>query len=1427
MKRSVKKLKMRNNNYNYKSSTKNYNINNITDAFLALNDIDDEEVIGMVKNIKKIDEGVDISLTTSTNDELEDAKNFIRTNEHGDDTEIEVIDANADAIEHVKNNKDYIGQVILCCNRCHSNKFIDMDDLVPSEENPDLYNVDEECPFCKESGFGYKVVGQVGKVEQPNDISDNGDDEKNNIEPSVEENDLENEEDVSFDSEEENNNSADEEASFDNDVENDSEETEEEEINDNEEDDEEATEDDEEEKVEEAFDETSENEDAAEEDEKKSKLGEEFVPEYKLDEEEVSNAFKKAVNLKDGVNGYAEEAWMMNQVISSMNDEEAYYDSWLYIWPDGETREECEYDFGNKEDFEELKEVFIDTYKLYHSDGLYDATEEILAYAHKWDKLLDLAPIENFVVEDMKEEKEFAPEIKFGEKDEETGKPAILVTTLLNLFISSDKFNNIEIDGDVYENIDDISEDILNKKLRAFNTKDSSLVVCTLKPNAEEYKGIESAEVISVIDLLTLFNNDDEEFKKLVIEDAFTSDEIFRGDKVGAIAACADYTVTYLERPEALVITTAPEEEDSDDIEENNIKPLDTNIEDVDETLFEEICRENNLYSYKVNRVGSEEYWLNEDLINEDDLQTVYEKYCRGKKCAQRFKEQFSKYKFIDSTEYLLEETLKKLNESGFTADELSELKELMQKLKMGDSLKNVQDFAKEHGCGNMKEIIAAMKKEIAEIDCDKASKEYSKHPENFKLIDGDKDKGDGQHLLKRPCDDKGAQVSTDGGKNWEECSEEEFDELLDAGYVVVNDVEEDIVPDEEETISEVDENCRSFKTRKELKEAIEECENNNKPYSVKRSNKDGYRFDLLIGEAIEEDVEDSVEEEEVIDEAKNKKASILKWIDTLPTEDPELDLCEDIDNELEIVDSPDTEVVEPDEIIDNTNPDNETTDIVPDNLSEEEINLLGKVNRIANDICEAIYNYYEVEVSPALVVADILQDLKLISRAIDISELEDTPINNLTKQMFQKYEDGYRLVDDIMTTLTGEPFTTLPEDKLREAINSLDGPQFSKENIERMIRSPRFVAAVEQGMIPYIPNGMNHELIESMKKKINENNEGKEIENKLDLYNSDKVLYEVVAPHVVDLIGNPTTLHYDDLNIYTDKVISSANEVEPAEYEEKEVEWDYELNWSVDDDLLPFIEDNYDVDNFTENDLNGFDENEFIEYLKKKYRDEAQEDAQANWEEPDYSDEYDNDDVDESVDVDVDQFDDFVNEYFNENYDQTLLYHTINGNVSDKGKIMLEGVIKGACCEKKVVFTLTPKTNNNISEALNDNDDTAGIQKALGLLDYKVENNLSEEVWEFKFINDIPNEDIFELTEENKIKILKSFLKEVKDIDKHLTPAEVVEEAATWEYERNKPYYNKMGIDVCHIKNKLSEVVDQIDFTPLIENGNPNETEQ
>ena len=45
-----------------------------------------------------------------------------------------------------------------------------------------------------------------------------------------------------------------------------------------------------------------------------------------------------------------EQAYAMNEVISSLNDERAYYSNWLYFWPDGATLEEAREDFDDYSD---------------------------------------------------------------------------------------------------------------------------------------------------------------------------------------------------------------------------------------------------------------------------------------------------------------------------------------------------------------------------------------------------------------------------------------------------------------------------------------------------------------------------------------------------------------------------------------------------------------------------------------------------------------------------------------------------------------------------------------------------------------------------------------------------------------------------------------------------------------------------------------------------------------------------------------------------------------------------------------------------------------------------------------------------------------------------------------------------------------------
>lgn len=97
------------------------------------------------------------------------------------------------------------------------------------------------------------------------------------------------------------------------------------------------------------------------------------------------------------MNYWGEKAFWLNEIISHMNNEGAYYSSgWLYIWPDGtDTRDVSDY-FGTEEEYKELENTFKKVYKAYHRDGLYSSHgigPELLAKAHEWDKELGLAEI--------------------------------------------------------------------------------------------------------------------------------------------------------------------------------------------------------------------------------------------------------------------------------------------------------------------------------------------------------------------------------------------------------------------------------------------------------------------------------------------------------------------------------------------------------------------------------------------------------------------------------------------------------------------------------------------------------------------------------------------------------------------------------------------------------------------------------------------------------------------------------------------------------------------------------------------------------------------------------------------------------------------------------------------------------------------------
>lgn len=73
--------------------------------------------------------------------------------------EITIIDPEAETFDDVK--ESYIGKVILNCGVCQSKFYKDKEDIVIDEETQ-LVNVGEECPYCT-SADGFEIVGQVAE----------------------------------------------------------------------------------------------------------------------------------------------------------------------------------------------------------------------------------------------------------------------------------------------------------------------------------------------------------------------------------------------------------------------------------------------------------------------------------------------------------------------------------------------------------------------------------------------------------------------------------------------------------------------------------------------------------------------------------------------------------------------------------------------------------------------------------------------------------------------------------------------------------------------------------------------------------------------------------------------------------------------------------------------------------------------------------------------------------------------------------------------------------------------------------------------------------------------------------------------------------------------------------------------------------------
>ena len=109
----------------------------------------------------------EFALNTSGPDDTESFLDIVNSDEFSDENISDVYDLEAEAKEDLK--QSYIGKVIIDCNVCHSNVFVDKDEIT---ENKDGVCCEElECPYCM-SNEGYTIIGEVKPYQEADEDTD-------------------------------------------------------------------------------------------------------------------------------------------------------------------------------------------------------------------------------------------------------------------------------------------------------------------------------------------------------------------------------------------------------------------------------------------------------------------------------------------------------------------------------------------------------------------------------------------------------------------------------------------------------------------------------------------------------------------------------------------------------------------------------------------------------------------------------------------------------------------------------------------------------------------------------------------------------------------------------------------------------------------------------------------------------------------------------------------------------------------------------------------------------------------------------------------------------------------------------------------------------------------------------------------------------
>lgn len=837
------------------------------DAFCALSDIDEND-------LPKIREGKSFDVMNSQ--AMDAAKDF--RNKHDTDDTLEVIDVNADDLEHLLDKKEYVGQVILSCKKCHAKKFIDMDKLAKSEADENIYNVDDECPNCHVTGTGYKVVGQVGKMESTE------------IEPEA--------------------------------------------------------------------------------------VEQEVVPEEQEPEPLPDAEIATDTDLPDFE---AEE----EEPVEELVEEEPEVDNEI----DDDEKDGMETDTFEDDDDEKMEELHAK-----QMNQLNDIDRQEDNYFKDFGELSDKG-FNDDEPEPEKEEPKKKLKLRFKESlGDET------FNDLLAEIVGSENIGQIKVLNDAGDILfsgayDDLTSEILRSRVLSWSSEDSMLVL-NVDSDVDSYE----PPYNTVEDALEDFDSFED---NITIFDESAEGDVFTGNKEEAIEMYGDLPLLSIEAPAVISIVT-----------DNNIQPY-SKEEDSLSPLEEDIYRIHHLSARKINNPKCNEYWIHESLENKEDLDILFEHYIKGTVLEQQFK-RVTGYRDAVDEAYDLTETEAR-------HDDEAETQEIAKKAGRDSNaysvvygyVRNGKFYALEKPicCRDQKEHMLAFDLVNAKYHATVVRALYARQFNEELDINT-------SSATKLEIDDNSAIISSEDHKINVESDEGAEVRVNDDGSVEVQlnkeaPIEEPIA---EESIAEesVEGNevepvpaVESVKNRHELTAAIKECKNRNIKYIVKRSLKEGFRYDV-IKEANEVT---PVEDGEVVDRSSSRELA----------------------------------------------------------RNDLEINVMNKIRDISKCIADNIKKYYNIEADPELIVADMLQDLRLISGDIKPEQLDNSPINNLTKSMYQSYTDFYEVVDGIMSMMGGKDIHTTPAQKLTQAIQMLESPAFSPVAIEKGISSDRFIDKVRSGALPYL----------------------------------------------------------------------------------------------------------------------------------------------------------------------------------------------------------------------------------------------------------------------------------------------------------------------------------------------------------------------